>query len=120
MTATAAYRPSETYNEDVVRKFTLATVFWGVVAFAAGVFIALQLAFPELNLGLPWTTFGRLRPVHTSAAIFASSMIGSVIGSPALCAIFAFASASAISMARTRRPFSRFCFAMPPCILQIV
>ena len=71
MTAFAASRAAETYNEEVVRKFTIATVFWGVVAFAAGVFIALQLAFPELNLGLPWTTFGRLRPVHTSAAIFA-------------------------------------------------
>jgi cytochrome c oxidase cbb3-type subunit 1 len=59
------------YNEDVVRKFVIATAFWGVVAFAAGVFIALQLAFPALNLGLEWTTFGRLRPVHTSAAIFA-------------------------------------------------
>ena len=69
MPATAAL--ADTYNEDVVRKFTLATILWGVVAFAAGVFIALQLAFPELNLGLPWTTFGRLRPVHTSAAIFA-------------------------------------------------
>jgi cytochrome c oxidase cbb3-type subunit I len=71
MTAIAASRAAETYNEEVVRKFTIATVLWGVVAFAAGVFIALQLAFPELNLGLPWTTFGRLRPVHTSAAIFA-------------------------------------------------
>jgi cytochrome c oxidase cbb3-type subunit I len=71
MIAIADSRAAETYNEEVVRKFTIATVFWGVVAFAAGVFIALQLAFPELNLGLPWTTFGRLRPVHTSAAIFA-------------------------------------------------
>jgi cytochrome c oxidase cbb3-type subunit 1 len=61
----------ESYNEDVVRKFAIATAFWGVVAFLAGVFIALQLAFPALNLGLEWTTFGRLRPVHTSAAIFA-------------------------------------------------
>jgi len=59
------------YNEAVIRKFTIATAFWGVVAFAAGVFIALQLAFPALNFGLEWTTFGRLRPVHTSAAIFA-------------------------------------------------
>ena len=67
----AAAAVADTYNEEVVRKFTIATIFWGVVAFAAGVFIALQLAFPELNLGLPWTTFGRLRPVHTSAAIFA-------------------------------------------------
>jgi cytochrome c oxidase cbb3-type subunit 1 len=59
------------YNEAVVRKFVVATVFWGVAAFAVGVFIALQLAFPVLNLDLPWTTFGRLRPLHTSAAIFA-------------------------------------------------
>jgi cytochrome c oxidase cbb3-type subunit 1 len=71
MTAATLQRPMDSYNEDVVRKFTLATIFWGVVAFTVGVVIALQLAFPQLNLGLPWTTFGRLRPVHTSAAIFA-------------------------------------------------
>ncbi len=59
------------YNEKVIRQFTVATVFWGVVGFAAGVFIALQLAFPVLNLGLEWFSFGRLRPVHTSAVIFA-------------------------------------------------
>jgi cytochrome c oxidase cbb3-type subunit 1 len=59
------------YNDDIVRKFTIATVFWGVAAFTVGVIIALQLAFPVLNLDLEWTTFGRLRPVHTSAAIFA-------------------------------------------------
>jgi cytochrome c oxidase cbb3-type subunit 1 len=59
------------YNMDVVRQFTIATMFWGVAAFLAGVYIALQLAFPQLNLDLPWTTFGRLRPLHTSAAIFA-------------------------------------------------
>jgi cytochrome c oxidase cbb3-type subunit 1 len=59
------------YNEAVIRKFTLAAAFWAVVAFLVGVVIALQLAFPALNLGLEWTTFGRLRPVHTSAAIFA-------------------------------------------------
>ncbi len=59
------------YDEAVVRKFTLAAAFWAVVAFLVGVVIALQLAFPALNLGLEWTTFGRLRPVHTSAAIFA-------------------------------------------------
>ncbi|HEX6979509.1 MAG TPA: cytochrome-c oxidase, cbb3-type subunit I [Alphaproteobacteria bacterium] len=67
----AAARRGEAYVEDVVRAFVVATVFWGVVAFAAGVYVALQLAFPALNLGLEWTTFGRLRPVHTSAAIFA-------------------------------------------------
>jgi len=63
--------PPIPYEEEVVRKLVIACVFWGVVAFAAGLFIALQLAFPVLNLGLEWTTFGRLRPVHTSAAIFA-------------------------------------------------
>ena len=55
----------------MVRLFTIATVFWGVVGFAAGTFIAFQLAYPALNLGLEWTTFGRLRPLHTSAVIFA-------------------------------------------------
>ncbi|MCA1909903.1 MAG: cbb3-type cytochrome c oxidase subunit I, partial [Magnetospirillum sp.] len=59
------------YNEDVVKKFVLAAIFWGVVGFLAGDFIAWQLAFPALNLDLEWTTFGRLRPVHTSAVIFA-------------------------------------------------
>jgi cytochrome c oxidase cbb3-type subunit 1 len=59
------------YDDDVVRAFSVATVFWGVVGFLVGVWIALLLAFPELNFGLPWTTFGRLRPVHTSAVIFA-------------------------------------------------
>jgi cytochrome c oxidase cbb3-type subunit 1 len=77
MTATAIATPAigpaaaAAYDEAIVRKFVIATVFWGVVAFAAGVFIALQLAFPVLNFGLEWTTFGRLRPLHTSAAIFA-------------------------------------------------
>ena len=59
------------YNEAVIRQFTIATVFWGVVGFAVGVFIALQLAFPVLNLGLEWFSFGRLRSVHTSAVVFA-------------------------------------------------
>jgi cytochrome c oxidase cbb3-type subunit 1 len=59
------------YNEAVIRQFTIATVFWGVVGFSVGVLIALQLAFPVLNLGLEWSSFGRLRPVHTSAVIFA-------------------------------------------------
>ena len=67
------------YVDDVIRAFLIATILWGVVAFLAGVYIALQLAFPALNLGLEWTTFGRLRPVHTSAAIFAfggSALLG--------------------------------------------
>jgi len=60
-----------TYNDRIVRWFALASLGWGAVGLFAGVFIALQLAFPALNLGLPWTSFGRLRPLHTNAAIFA-------------------------------------------------
>ncbi len=59
------------YVEAPIRAFALITVFWGVVGFLAGVAIASQLAWPLLNLDLEWTTFGRLRPLHTSAVIFA-------------------------------------------------
>ncbi|HYN37679.1 MAG TPA: cbb3-type cytochrome c oxidase subunit I, partial [Rhodospirillales bacterium] len=69
--AAPSFRTPVQYDEAVIQKFTIATVFWGVVGFLAGVVIAWQLAFPALSLGLEWTTFGRLRPVHTSAVIFA-------------------------------------------------
>lgn len=59
------------YDDDVIRWGIIATVFWGMAGFLAGLFIALQLAFPALNLGLEWTSFGRVRPLHTSAVIFA-------------------------------------------------
>lgn len=59
------------YNEQIVRMFTIASMFWGVVGFLVGVVIAFQLAFPVFNLGLEWASFGRLRPLHTSAVIFA-------------------------------------------------
>jgi len=59
------------YNDDIVRAGVIASTFWGVIGFTAGLAIALQLAFPVLNFDLPWTNFGRLRPVHTSAVIFA-------------------------------------------------
>ncbi|MBU3991089.1 MAG: cbb3-type cytochrome c oxidase subunit I, partial [Alphaproteobacteria bacterium] len=59
------------YDDDPVRWGVIATVFWGMAGFTAGLFIALQLSYPLLNLGLEWTTFGRLRPLHTSAVIFA-------------------------------------------------
>ena len=59
------------YDDDPVRWGVIATVFWGVVGFSAGLFIALQMAFPSLNLDSQFTTFGRLRPLHTSAVIFA-------------------------------------------------
>ena len=59
------------YDDDPVRWGVIATLFWGLAGFLAGLYIALQLAFPALNLGLEYTSFGRLRPLHTSAVIFA-------------------------------------------------
>ncbi|MBT5047328.1 MAG: cytochrome-c oxidase, cbb3-type subunit I [Rhodospirillaceae bacterium] len=59
------------YNEAIIRAGIIASMFWGVVGFLVGVWIAFQLTFPVLNFDLPWTNFGRLRPLHTSAVIFA-------------------------------------------------
>jgi cytochrome c oxidase cbb3-type subunit 1 len=59
------------YTDDAVRWFALATVVWGVVGMLVGVIIAAQLAWPQLNLGIPWLSYGRLRPLHTNAVIFA-------------------------------------------------
>jgi cytochrome c oxidase cbb3-type subunit I/II len=59
------------YDDQIVKWFVIATVIWGVVALLLGVTVAFQLADWRLNLGLPWFTFGRLRPLHTNAAIFA-------------------------------------------------
>jgi cytochrome c oxidase cbb3-type subunit I/II len=59
------------YDDGIVRLFVAATIIWGVVATLAGVIVALLLVLPWLSDGLPWITFGRLRPLHTNAAIFA-------------------------------------------------
>jgi cytochrome c oxidase cbb3-type subunit 1 len=59
------------YNDTVVRQFAIMTVIWGVVGMLVGVIIAAQLTWPELNFGIPWLTYGRLRPLHTNAVIFA-------------------------------------------------
>ena len=59
------------YSDDVVRLFALAAVLWGVVGMLVGVVIAAQLAWPQLNFGIPWLSYGRLRPLHTNAVIFA-------------------------------------------------
>ena len=59
------------YDDGVIRQFSIMAVIWGVVGMLVGVVIAAQLVWPELNLGLPWTSFGRLRPLHTNAVIFA-------------------------------------------------
>jgi len=59
------------YDNKIVRLFILATLVWGIVGVIVGLLIALQLAFPVFNLGLEFTTFGRMRPLHTNAIIFA-------------------------------------------------
>ena len=59
-----------TYNYRVVRQFSIMTVVWGIVGMLVGVIIAAQLIWPDLNFG-PWFTYGRLRPLHTNAVIFA-------------------------------------------------
>lgn len=59
------------YDNKIVKYFLIATVVWGIVGMLVGLLAAYQLYFPELNLGLPFTTFGRIRPLHTNAVIFA-------------------------------------------------
>ena len=59
------------YDNKIVRDFGIATVFWGIAGMLIGVIAAFQLARPELNMGTPYTTFGRIRPLHTNAVIFA-------------------------------------------------
>jgi cytochrome c oxidase cbb3-type subunit 1 len=61
----------DTYMDGVIRYGAVATVFWGVIGFLVGLVIALQLAFPDMLTGLEWFNFGRMRPLHTSAVIFA-------------------------------------------------
>ena len=60
-----------TYNDKVVRQFAIATVLWGIVGMLVGVIIAAQLYWPTLGEGIPWLGYGRLRPLHTNAVIFA-------------------------------------------------
>ena len=59
------------YDDQIVRAFLLATYLWGIVAFFVGLYCALQLIWPQLTFGIEYFTFGRLRPLHTNAAIFA-------------------------------------------------
>ena len=59
------------YDNKIVRLFILSTIVWGIVGVIVGLLVALQLAFPMFNLGLEYTTFGRMRPLHTNAVIFA-------------------------------------------------
>ena len=67
----AAAAAAPVFSDTVVRWFALASVLWGVVGMLVGVIIAAQLAWPALNFGIPWLSYGRLRPLHTNAVIFA-------------------------------------------------
>src|SRR5690554_1388924 len=67
--STATEHP--TYNYKVVRQFAIMTVVWGIVGMGVGVLIAAQLVWPALNFDIPWLTYGRIRPLHTNAVIFA-------------------------------------------------
>ncbi len=69
--ASAAAKGGPVYNDAVVRAFSLAAVLWGIVGMLVGVIVAAQLTWPELNLGIPFLSYGRLRPLHTNAVIFA-------------------------------------------------
>jgi len=64
------------YNYKIVKQFTIATVLWGVVGMLVGVIIAAQLVWPALNFDIPFLTYGRLRPLHTNAVIFAFGISG--------------------------------------------
>lgn len=59
------------YDNKIVRAFLIATVIFGAIGMLVGLIVAIQLYYPALNLGLPYTTFGRIRPLHTNAVIFA-------------------------------------------------
>jgi cytochrome c oxidase cbb3-type subunit 1 len=65
------YMTAGTYNYTVVRQFAIMTVVWGIVGMLVGVVIAAQFIWPDLTYGIPWLSFGRLRPLHTNAVIFA-------------------------------------------------
>src|SRR3972149_467520 len=64
-------RAEATNNYKVVRQFAVMTVVWGIVGMLVGVLIAAQLIWPQLNFEVPWLSYGRLRPLHTNAVIFA-------------------------------------------------
>src|SRR5471032_2704383 len=94
---------STAYNYKVVRQFAIMTVVWGIVGMGLGVFLAAQLVWPELNFNLPWTSFGRLRPLHTNAVIFAFGG----------CALFASSFYSVQRTCQTRLfapKIAQFCF----------
>ena len=81
---TGGRAPIETFSYDnhIVRAFAIATAFWGLIGTSAGLLAACQLFWPDLNLDTPFTTFGRIRPLHTNAVIFA------FVGNGMFCGIY--------------------------------
>ena len=65
------------YDNAIVRKFAWASIIFGLIGMLVGLLLALQFVFPSLNFSIPYTTFGRIRPLHTNAVIFA--FIGNAI-----------------------------------------
>ena len=61
----------DTFNYKVVSQFAIVTVLWGIVGMLVGVILAAQLIWPEITFNIPWLSYGRLRPLHTNAVIFA-------------------------------------------------
>src|SRR5690625_1537877 len=59
------------YDNKIVRNFVVATIFWGIVGMAVGLLLAFLFLFPNLTEGISWLSYGRLRPLHTNAVIFA-------------------------------------------------
>ena len=92
------------YDDDPIRWGVIATLFWGIAGMAAGLFIALQLAFPALNFNLEYTTFGRIRPLHTSAVIFAFGGNALIATSYYVCLLYT--SPSPRDRTRSRMPSS--------------
>lgn len=77
------------YDNNIVRNFAIATIVWGVVGMVVGLLVAVQIYLPEFNFGLQYTTFGRTRPLHTNAVIFAfvgnAIFMGIYYSLPRLC-----------------------------------
>lgn len=70
----------DNYNYEVIKQFSVMALVWGIVGMAVGVLIAAQLYWPDLTHGISWLSYGRLRPLHTNAVIFAfggCALIGS-------------------------------------------
>jgi cytochrome c oxidase cbb3-type subunit 1 len=71
MSVVSLANTTPTYNIRVVKQFAIMTIVWGVVGMLVGVILAAEMIWPDLNMGIPWLHFGRLRPLHTNAVIFA-------------------------------------------------